>query len=73
MEFTKEFRRLREIELTSPNIRNNNMGFKLKPKHLKGAYKVARKAAPIALTIAETAFPGAKPVRTASKIIKVFF
>jgi hypothetical protein len=49
------------------------MGFKLQSKHLKGAYKVAQKVAPIALTIAEITFPGAKPVRTASKLMKVFF
>jgi len=49
------------------------MEFKLKTKHIKKAYKITRKIAPIALMVAEAAFPGAKPIRTASKVMETFF
>ena len=49
------------------------MGFKLKPKHVKQAWKVTCKAAPIALIAAEVVFPTSKAVQIATKAGKIFF
>jgi hypothetical protein len=49
------------------------MRFKLQAKHLTQAYKLASKTAPIALMVAEVAFPNAKTVRTVSKIVNTIF
>ncbi len=50
-----------------------DMRFKLQAKHLTQAYKLASKTAPIALMVAEVAFPNAKTVRTVSKIVNTIF
>ncbi|BAU10852.1 hypothetical protein LEP3755_13440 [Leptolyngbya sp. NIES-3755] len=44
------------------------MGFKVKPKHM---LKFAVKAAPIAVLVAETAFPQVKAVKVATTVVKV--
>jgi hypothetical protein len=46
------------------------MGFKLKPKHLVGAYKIACKAAPIVIEVAEIALPQTKAVKAVVKPAK---
>jgi hypothetical protein len=50
-----------------------DMRFKLQAKHLKQAYKFASKNAPIALIVAEVAFPNAKTIRTVSKVVNTLF
>ena len=50
-----------------------DMRLKLQAKHLKQAYNFASKTAPIALMVAEVAFPNAKTVRTVFKIINTIF
>jgi hypothetical protein len=45
------------------------MGFKVKPRHIVKALKVASKAAPVACKIVETAYPPSKAVTGTVKIV----